>query len=162
MNAAVCQNRGQPNTTRAIALGTIRPRRRETSKGGVKGVSLPHPTSDLIPRKVDTESPIQESSAAVAESEGGHPLVLAPASLILRSAVSNVKRRLFFNIELNGTTLLGMLDDGSVHSYLGKGVSKEFAGKLEQDTLCLKIISLQYCGNYTSITFNVTSIIIIR
>ena len=100
----------------------------------VKGVSLPPPTSDLTPPKVDTECPLPESNAAVADSEGGHPQVLAPASLILRSAVSNVEPRLFFNIELNGRTLLGMLDDGSVHSYLGKDVSKEFAGKLEQKT----------------------------
>ena len=93
----------------------------------------------MTPPKVDTESPIQESSAAVADSEGDHPQVLAPASLIMRSAVSNVEPRLFFNIELNGRTLLGMLNDGSVHSYLSKGVSKEFAGKLEQGTASVRV-----------------------
>ena len=90
----------------------------------------------MTPPKVDTESPVQESSAAVADSEGDHPQVLAPASLIMRSAVSNVEPRLFFNIELNGRTLLGMPDDGSVHSYL---VSKEFAGKLEQETASVRV-----------------------
>ena len=108
-------------------------------RGEVKGVNLPPPTSDLTPLKVDTESPLPESSAAEADSEGDHPQVLAPASLILRSAVSNIEPRLFFNIELNGRTLLGMLDDGSVHSYLGKGVSKEFAGKLEQETASVRV-----------------------
>ena len=56
------------------------------------------------------------------------------------SAVSNVEPRLFFNIELNGRKLLGMLDDGSVHSYLGKGVSKEFAGKLEQEAASVRVV----------------------
>ena len=32
-----------------------------------------------------------------------------------------------------------MLDDGSVHSYLGKGASKDFAGKLEQETASVRI-----------------------
>ena len=54
-------------------------------RGKVKGVSLPHPTSDLTPPKVDVESPVQESSAAVADSEGDHPQVLAPALLIMGS-----------------------------------------------------------------------------
>ena len=105
----------------------------------VNGVSLPPPTSDLTPPKLDTESPVQESCAAVADSEGDHAQVLAPASLIMRSAVSNVEPRLFFNIELKGRELLGMLDDGSVHSYLGKGVSQEFAGKLEQETASVRV-----------------------
>ena len=108
-------------------------------RGEVKGLSLPPPTSDLTPPKVDKESSIQESSAAVADSEGGHPQVLAPASLIMRNAVSNVEPRLFFNIELNGRTLLGMLDDRSVHSYHGKGDGKEFAGKLEQETASVRV-----------------------
>ena len=108
-------------------------------RGEAKGVSSPPPTSDLTPPKVDTESPLPESSAAVADSEGDHPQLLAPASLILRGAVSNIEPRLFFNIELNRRTLLGMLDDGSVHSNLGKGVSKEFAGKLEQETASVRV-----------------------
>ena len=37
------------------------------------------------------------------------------------------------------SSLSGMLDDGSVHSYLGKGVSKEFAGKLEQETASVRV-----------------------
>ena len=57
----------------------------------------------------------------------------------MRSAVSNVKPRLFFNIELNGRKLLGMLDDGSFHPYLGKGASKEFAGKLEQEAASVRV-----------------------
>ena len=32
-----------------------------------------------------------------------------------------------------------MLDDGSVHSYLGKGVTKEFAGKLKQETASVRV-----------------------
>ena len=68
----------------------------------VNGVSLPPSTSDLTRPKLDRESPVQESSAAIADSERDHPHVLAPASLITGSAVSNVEPRLFFNIELNG------------------------------------------------------------
>ena len=107
--------------------------------GEVKGVNLPSPTSDLTHHKLEMPPLIQESNAAVADSEGNHPQILAPASLIMRSAVSNVEPRLFFNIELNGRKLLGMLDDGSVHSYLGKGVSKEFAGKLEEETASVRV-----------------------
>ena len=82
----------------------------------------------LTSPKLDTESPVQESSAAVANSEGDHHQVLAPASLIMRSAVSNVEPRLFFNIESNGRKFLGMLDNGSVHSY-----------KLEQEAASVRV-----------------------
>ena len=129
-------------------------------RGEDTGVNLPPPTSDLTPPTSDlttptsdstpptsdstntnfeSNSPVQEISAAVAGSKEDHPQVLAPASLIMRSAVSNVEQRLFFNIELNGIKLLGMLDDGSVYSYLGKGVSKEFAGKLEQEAALVRV-----------------------
>ena len=107
--------------------------------GEVDGINLPSPTSDLTPPKFDTESPVQESSAAVADSEGDLPQVLAPASLIMRSTVSNVEPRLLFNIEFNETKLLGMLDDGFVHSYLDKGISKKFAEKLEQEAASVRV-----------------------
>ena len=106
-------------------------------RGEINGVNLPPSTSDSTPPNSDTNSPVQEISAPVADSEGDH--VLALASLIMRSAVSNVEPRIFFNIELNGRKLLDMLDDGSVHSYLGKGVSKEFAGKLEQEATSVRV-----------------------
>ena len=58
----------------------------------------------------------------------------------MRSAVSNVEPRLFCNIELNGRKWLVKLGDKSVHSYLAKGVNKEFVGKLEQKTASLRVV----------------------
>ena len=59
MNAAVCQNRGQPNTT-------------------ARNCTRCNPTESE--GKLKEGSPLPESSAAVADSERDHHQVLAPAS----------------------------------------------------------------------------------
>ena len=47
-----------------------------------------------------------------------------------------------------------MLDDGSVYSYLGRGISKEFAGKLKQQAVSVRVadggaVKLQVVLNMT-------------
>ena len=63
-----------------------------------------------------------------------------------------------------------MLDDGFVHSYFSKGVSKEFAGKLEQEAASVLVadggavklqgvLNITACTDNTQLTLSVTQFI---
>ena len=119
MNAAVCQNCGQPNTT-ARKCSRCNPAS-DLTPSTSDAIS---DTSDLTLANYESNSQVHEISAIVANSEEDHPQVQTPNSLMMRSAISNVEPRLFFNIELNGRKLLGMLDDGSVIPISGKASAK--------------------------------------
>ena len=62
-------------------------------------------------------------------------------SLIQNVTPQGADSRLFLNVELNGKKLLEMLDDESVHSFIGNGLSRFFTGKLASRETGVKVFS---------------------
>ena len=62
-----------------------------------------------------------------------------PKSLIQYSLSGILEPRLFFNIELNGLKLRGLLDDGSVYSYLGRGLSEKLHGRMRPNAATVRV-----------------------
>ena len=67
------------------------------------------------------------------------PAELGPKSLIQGVLNAGIDPRLYFNIELNGMRLLALLDNGSMHSYLGRGMSKMFQGKYRPEASAVNV-----------------------